>query len=84
MNAVSRMKGCKVIENVGPKEVADLLSQNVVVGRFAGRMEFGARSLGNRSILAHPSKTEIVKMVIIVKKFSGCSLLNCVIRFLIR
>ena len=36
------------------KEVAKLLSENKVVGWFRGRMEFGPRALGSRSILANP------------------------------
>ncbi len=35
-------------------EVADLLMQNKVIGWFQGRMEFGPRALGARSILASP------------------------------
>ena len=35
-------------------EVAALLAAGKVVGHFAGRMEFGPRALGNRSILADP------------------------------
>ncbi len=38
------------------QQVALLLSKGHVVARFAGRMEFGARSLGNRSILADASR----------------------------
>lgn len=34
--------------------VAELLSKGEIVARFSGRMEFGARALGNRSILADP------------------------------
>jgi carbamoyltransferase len=34
--------------------VAELLDSGRVVGHFAGRMEFGPRALGNRSILADP------------------------------
>jgi len=34
-----------------PKEVSKLLSTNKVVGFFQGRMEYGPRALGNRSIL---------------------------------
>jgi carbamoyltransferase len=34
--------------------VADLLAEGKVVGWFNGRMEFGPRSLGNRSILGDP------------------------------
>ena len=32
-------------------KIADLLAQNAVVARFNGRMEYGPRALGNRSIL---------------------------------
>lgn len=38
--------------------IADLLAQREVVARFSGRCEWGARSLGNRAILAHPSHLE--------------------------
>lgn len=34
--------------------VADLLAAGNVVARVAGKMEFGPRALGNRSLLAHP------------------------------
>lgn len=37
------------------RETARLLAAGHVVARAVGRMEFGARSLGNRSILADPS-----------------------------
>lgn len=40
-------------------EVAEILSQNKIVGWFQGRMEFGPRALGNRSILANPASTEM-------------------------
>ncbi len=36
-------------------EVARLLHEGKVVARFNGRMEFGPRALGNRSILARPT-----------------------------
>jgi carbamoyltransferase len=35
-------------------EVARLLADNQAIGLFAGRMEFGPRALGNRSIIANP------------------------------
>lgn len=35
-------------------EVAERLASGKIVGWFQGRMEFGPRALGNRSILAHP------------------------------
>jgi carbamoyltransferase len=36
------------------QETAELLAQNKVIGWFQGRMEYGPRSLGARSILASP------------------------------
>ena len=36
------------------KKTAELIYQNKIVGWFQGRMEFGPRALGNRSILANP------------------------------
>lgn len=35
-------------------DVAALLAEDLLVGWFQGRMEFGPRALGNRSILANP------------------------------
>jgi carbamoyltransferase len=43
--------------------VADLLSQGQVVARASGREEFGARALGNRSILADPTRPDVVRTV---------------------
>ncbi len=37
---------------------AKLLAENKVIGWFQGKMEFGPRALGNRSILADPRKAE--------------------------
>ncbi len=42
-----------------PKETAALLAQNKVVAWYQGRMEFGPRALGNRSILASPLDTHM-------------------------
>lgn len=39
-------------------QIASLLAERQIVARFAGRCEWGARSLGNRAILAHPSHME--------------------------
>ena len=41
------------------KDVAQLLSEGKVIGWFHGRMEFGPRSLGARSILADPRGEEM-------------------------
>lgn len=35
-----------------PEKIADLIARQKVIGLFQGRMEFGPRALGNRSILA--------------------------------
>ena len=45
------------------KHAADLISQGNVLGRCVGKMEFGARALGNRSILADPRNFEVVKKI---------------------
>lgn len=44
-------------------DIAQLLSNKEIVARFNGRMEFGARALGNRSILANPTDYNSVKVI---------------------
>lgn len=44
-------------------KVASLLAVGEVVARFKGREEFGARSLGNRAIIANPSRPEVIKEI---------------------
>jgi carbamoyltransferase len=46
------------LEDVAPV-VAELLSQGKIIGWFQGRMEFGPRALGSRSILADPRDPEM-------------------------
>lgn len=41
------------------KRVAQAIADGKIVGWFQGRMEWGPRALGNRSILADPRKAEI-------------------------
>jgi len=45
------------------KSVATLLNQRQIVARYKGRCEFGARSLGNRSILANASNHDAVRTI---------------------
>ena len=45
------------------QRVAELLSKGRIVARFKGRCEFGARALGNRSILANPSRIDCVRTI---------------------
>ncbi|RMD58446.1 MAG: hypothetical protein D6828_02700, partial [Nitrospirae bacterium] len=54
-----RIKHYKDIE----RRCAELLSKGDVVARCKGRMEFGARALGNRSILANPNNWKTVKII---------------------
>ena len=52
----------KYHEDINSK-VVELLLDRKNVARFNGRMEFGARSLGNRSILARPDDWECVRKI---------------------
>jgi carbamoyltransferase len=45
------------------RDVAALLAAGTVVARVSGREEFGARALGNRSILANPSTPDVVRVI---------------------
>jgi carbamoyltransferase len=57
-------KGYTVSQSNNIEEViADRLSTNNVVARFSGRMEWGARALGNRSILANPKEWRNVEKI---------------------
>ena len=42
---------------------ADLIAKNNIVARCSGKEEWGARALGNRSILCNPSKLENIKII---------------------
>jgi carbamoyltransferase len=42
-----------------PQRIAGLLKEGKILGRCVGRMEFGQRSLGNRSILADPGDLRV-------------------------
>ena len=44
-------------------EAAELLANGKVVAWMRGRMEFGPRALGNRSIFANPTEPDIVKSI---------------------
>ncbi len=53
------IRHCDEIE----RDVAELLADGAVVARAKGRMEFGSRSLGNRSILADPTRDGVVREI---------------------
>lgn len=44
-------------------DIAELLAKGKVVARVRGRMEWGARALGNRSIMANPSDPDVVMII---------------------
>ncbi len=51
------------------KQVTDLLQDGKIVGRFDGRMEFGPRALGNRSILGDARQPDMQKKMNLKIKF---------------
>jgi carbamoyltransferase len=46
-----------------PAQVARLIAHGSTVALFQGRMEFGPRALGNRSILADPRRADMVQLL---------------------
>lgn len=64
--AVQRLSavGCHVEEPADIEaRVAQLLADGEIVARAKGRLEFGARALGNRSILADPTRSGAVRTI---------------------
>ena len=56
-------------KNFKPQEIANELFSGKIIGRCSGRMEFGLRSLGNRSIICDPRFAEnIYKINYKIKK----------------
>lgn len=63
--AVESIQGsadCVVIKGT-PENVAKEIASGKILGRAAGRMEFGARALGNRSIIADPRSPLVIKKI---------------------
>jgi carbamoyltransferase len=52
-----------VTDNPRPAQLAQVLAEGMVLGRCVGRSEFGARALGNRSILADPRRISVVRKI---------------------
>jgi len=52
-----------------PEKISDLIAQGYVVGWFFGRMEFGPRALGHRSIIADARNSEMQKKMNLKIKF---------------
>lgn len=45
------------------RHIARLISQDKIIGWFQGRMEFGPRALGNRSIIANPCNPQMKELL---------------------
>jgi len=54
---------CEIIHSATAADTAVALAEGLIVARCAGQMEFGARSLGNRSILADPQSPDVVDRI---------------------
>ena len=52
-----------------PEKIADLLAEQKVIGWFQGRMEFGPRALGNRSIIADARSSRMQETINLKIKF---------------
>lgn len=52
-----------VINNPTPEIIAEKIGEGAILGRAVGKMEFGARALGNRSILADPRERETIERI---------------------
>ncbi len=59
----------KLDEDALVNETAQALADGMIVGWFQGRMEFGPRALGNRSILADPRRADIKETLNVRIKF---------------
>ncbi|QDV69508.1 Decarbamoylnovobiocin carbamoyltransferase [Rosistilla carotiformis] len=51
------------------EQTVDLMTDGKVIGWFQGRMEFGARALGNRSLIADPRRTDMRDIINLRIKF---------------
>ena len=60
----TRIKNTWISKSKNINEIAStLLTKGKILGRVCGRAEFGARALGNRSIIADPSNLEALKKI---------------------
>lgn len=64
LTALKNNKNFRVTKMKNPaKTIADLLTQGKIVARFSGRMEYGPRALGNRSILARSDDRRVIRII---------------------
>tara|TARA_Y100000591_G_C21853150_1_gene713026 strand:+ start:372 stop:2204 length:1833 start_codon:yes stop_codon:yes gene_type:complete len=60
---VSKSKNYKIYKNNILEIAANLLNKNKILGICRGKAEFGARSLGNRSIICNPQNRENISKI---------------------
>ncbi|MBI5056300.1 MAG: carbamoyltransferase [Nitrospirae bacterium] len=65
----NRIPFIKLTDDVIPEKIADLIAQENVVGWFQGRMEFGPRALGGRSIIGDARSTKMQEVMNLKIKF---------------
>ena len=56
---ISKNFNYKEFNNDRPKTIANFIYENKIIGHFDGRMEFGPRALGARSILGNPLSSKM-------------------------
>jgi carbamoyltransferase len=67
-----KLQWYKLTEEKLIKTTAELIKSQNIIAWFQGRMEFGARALGNRSILASPKDTKMrERLNSVIKKREG-------------
>jgi carbamoyltransferase len=59
------IKNSEIISNKDQlnHQIINLVKENKIIGYFNGKMEFGARALGNRSIIANPCDINIKEII---------------------
>lgn len=60
--SINKVNFRKISKSHLPKEIANAISRGKLVGLHIGKMEFGPRALGNRSILIDPRLDDINKI----------------------
>ena len=63
LEAENIYKDFKVTKNTSNSAIARLLADGKIIGICRGRMEFGLRALGNRTIMADPSNPQTVDKI---------------------
>jgi len=67
--ASCHLRYCRLNEDDLCRNVVDSLCAGKIVSWYQGRMEFGARALGNRTLLADPRRTDVRDIINLRIKF---------------